>query len=352
MATSSLNILFILYQPLLARFSWRIVKGAYPAKMRARTLPYACTPERASKCESFCVWTVRKAACIHWLFEKPFWAQATGIGVDSARFTGTKEVRAWRSFFFVMAGNPDAPRDTPVVTCYASSSANAPEHYQQAAFELGVAIAKRGWSQRNGGGRFGLMGKLTEGALSVGGRVDAVILDIFRVHNCHPELPSVRTVTNMAERKRGLYLDSDAFVALPGGLGTLEELAEVLSWRQLGFHNKPIVLFDVDGYWEPIVEWMRAAASLKMINAHFLHHGGVRCESTAEGVCDAIEQAWRAPAPSLEDAPSRCKIADRMTAGTRDKLDTDGTAIDAAADWTWTATYPSVDPARSRRAIG
>jgi hypothetical protein len=114
MATSSLNILFILYQPLLARFSWRIVKGAYPAKMRARTLPYACIPERASKCETFCVWTVRKAACIHWLFEKPFWVQATGIGVDSARFTGTKEVRAWRSFFSSWRATPTPPETLPL----------------------------------------------------------------------------------------------------------------------------------------------------------------------------------------------------------------------------------------------
>ncbi|KAF6001554.1 hypothetical protein F1559_003171 [Cyanidiococcus yangmingshanensis] len=235
-----------------------------------------------------------------------------------------------------------APRPR-VITCYASSSASAPSVYQEAAFALGVAIAKRGWQQRNGGGRYGLMGKLTEGALSVGGRIDAVILDIFRVHNCHPALPSVRTVTNMAERKRGLFLESDAFVALPGGLGTLEELAEVLSWRQLGFHQKPIVLFDVDGYWQPILDWIRAATAQKMISAQFLDNSGVQCAVSAEGVCDAIEQAWCSTANIEQETLPDAYLASMAPAQNGNGPMDSACETEPAADWSRTSPGQSTE---------
>jgi predicted Rossmann-fold nucleotide-binding protein len=149
----------------------------------------------------------------------------------------------------------------------------------------------------------------------------------------------------MAERKRGLYLESDAFVALPGGLGTLEELAEVLSWRQLGFHQKPIVLFDVEGYWQPILDWMRDATTKRMISAQFLNNG-VYSAATVQGVCEAIEQAWSSPAsigPELHSEgyaipePSVQKI-DNAVDGVYGK--------EPAADWTQTQLSPSADITR------
>jgi uncharacterized protein (TIGR00730 family) len=139
------------------------------------------------------------------------------------------------------------------VCVFCGSSAPADPCYRDAARALGALVARRGIGLVYGGGSVGLMGELADAALSHGGRVTGVIpAGLFAREVGHTGLTELREVASMHERKQLMYDLSDAFVALPGGLGTLEELAEVATWSQLGLHSKPVVLLDVDGFWEPL----------------------------------------------------------------------------------------------------
>jgi uncharacterized protein (TIGR00730 family) len=140
------------------------------------------------------------------------------------------------------------------VCVFCGSSTPPDARYREAARALGVLVARRGIGLVYGGGRVGLMGELADAALSQGGRVTGVIpAGLFSREIGHTGLTELREVASMHQRKQLMYDLSDAFVALPGGLGTLEELAEVATWSQLGLHAKPVVLLDVDGFWEPLV---------------------------------------------------------------------------------------------------
>ena len=133
------------------------------------------------------------------------------------------------------------------VFCGASAGANPA--YAAAARTVGTAIAARGIELVYGGGRVGLMGALADAALAAGGRVTGVIPSTLVDRElAHPGLHELRIVTTLHERKALMAELADAFLALPGGLGTLEELAEVLSWAQLELHAKPIGALDVEGY--------------------------------------------------------------------------------------------------------
>jgi uncharacterized protein (TIGR00730 family) len=110
------------------------------------------------------------------------------------------------------------------------------------------------------------MGELADAALGHGGRVIGVIpAGLFAREVGHTGLTELHEVASMHERKQLMYDLSDAFVALPGGLGTLEELAEVATWSQLGLHGKPIVLLDVDGFWEPLVSQLDRMAGVGLL---------------------------------------------------------------------------------------
>ena len=140
------------------------------------------------------------------------------------------------------------------VCVFCGSSAPADPRYRDAACALGALIARKGIDLVYGGGSVGLMGELADAALGCGGRVIGVIpAGLFAREVGHTGLTELREVASMHERKQLMYDLSDAFVALPGGLGTLEELAEVATWSQLGLHSKPVALLDVDGFWEPLI---------------------------------------------------------------------------------------------------
>src|SRR5690349_5544110 len=138
------------------------------------------------------------------------------------------------------------------VTVYAGSAPRAPAELLVLARDLGRGIAERGWCVVYGGARIGLMGALADAALEAGGRVEGVILDTF-ARVAHQGLHALDTVDDMRSRKAGLARRGDAFVALPGGFGTLEELSEILVERQLGLHAKPLILVNVDGFWDPLL---------------------------------------------------------------------------------------------------
>jgi uncharacterized protein (TIGR00730 family) len=137
---------------------------------------------------------------------------------------------------------------------FCGSSLPHDELFADAARTLGRAIADRRIELVYGGGRVGLMGALADACLAAGGSVTGVIpVGLFRREVGHTGLTTLDEVGSMHERKQRMYDLADAFVALPGGLGTLEELAEIATWSQLGLHRKPIVLLDVDGFWDPLV---------------------------------------------------------------------------------------------------
>jgi uncharacterized protein (TIGR00730 family) len=152
------------------------------------------------------------------------------------------------------------------VCVFCGSSAPADPRYRDAARALGTLIARRGIDLVYGGGSVGLMGDLADAALGGGGRVIGVIpAGLFAREVGHAGLTELHEVASMHERKQLMYDRSDAFVALPGGLGTLEELAEVATWSQLGLHSKPVVLLDVGGFWEPLVALLDQMASAGLL---------------------------------------------------------------------------------------
>jgi uncharacterized protein (TIGR00730 family) len=138
------------------------------------------------------------------------------------------------------------------VTVYAASAPEAPPALRAVARALGAGIAARGWLLVYGGATIGLMGELADAALSAGGRVEGVILDTF-ARVAHQSLHVLDTVGDMRSRKAALAHRGDAFVTLPGGFGTLEELSEILVERQLALHAKPLILVNVDGFWDPLL---------------------------------------------------------------------------------------------------
>jgi uncharacterized protein (TIGR00730 family) len=140
------------------------------------------------------------------------------------------------------------------IAVFCGSSRRVGEPHTSAARELGDAIARRGHTMVYGGGRTGLMGAAADAALAAGGEVHGVIYDAFveqGVH--HTGLTVLHLTRDMRSRKAGLDERADAFVALPGGLGTLEELAEILSFRKLGLHRRPLVLVDTEGFYAPLL---------------------------------------------------------------------------------------------------
>lgn len=140
------------------------------------------------------------------------------------------------------------------ITVFAGSSDRAAPPFRAAARELGAEIARRGHVLVYGGGRTGLMGELADAALAAGGSVVGVILREFIEQDVHHlSLAELYSVDDMRSRKAGLDERADAFVALPGGFGTFEELTEILSFRKLGLHHRPVVLLDVAGFWEPFL---------------------------------------------------------------------------------------------------
>lgn len=141
------------------------------------------------------------------------------------------------------------------VCVFCGSSTPADPQYRRAAVELAEAIAARGLDLVYGGGKVGLMGIVADAALAKGGRVIGVIpVGLFSREVGHTELTELREVGSMHERKQLMYDLADGFIALPGGLGTLEELAEVATWTQLGLHAKPVVLLQVADFWTPLVQ--------------------------------------------------------------------------------------------------
>jgi len=148
------------------------------------------------------------------------------------------------------------------ICIFCGASAGNDPAYAALARSVGEGLARRGIGLVYGGGRVGLMGVAADAALAVGGEVFGVIpRSMVDRELAHPDATEMHIVTTLHERKAVMAELSDAFVALPGGLGTLDELAEVVSWAQLGLHTKPIGLLGVRGYWDDLLRWLDGAVA-------------------------------------------------------------------------------------------
>ncbi|MDQ2069346.1 LOG family protein [Natronospira bacteriovora] len=158
--------------------------------------------------------------------------------------------------------------------------------YGALASRLGRALAESGHTLVYGGGHVGMMGLLADAALEAGGEVIGVIPEnLVNVEAGHGGLTRLEVVTDMLTRKQRMIDLSDAFLTLPGGLGTLDELFEVLTWRQLGLHCKPMLLIDENDYYRPLLDWMKQADG-----EGFLRGGDL----TALILCRSVEDALSA----------------------------------------------------------
>lgn len=141
-----------------------------------------------------------------------------------------------------------------IICAYAGSSDKMHPDYLVAARQMGRSIAERGISLAYGAGSTGLMGALADGALEAGGEVIGVIPEMFNTPQLmHTRLTRLEIVKTMHQRKARLAEISDAFIALPGGYGTFEELFEILTWAQIGLHRKPVGLLNVRNYFDPLL---------------------------------------------------------------------------------------------------
>lgn len=144
--------------------------------------------------------------------------------------------------------------------------------YAQVARTLGRLIAQAGHSVVYGGGRVGLMGAVADAALATGGCVVGVIPQALMDREVgHAGLSELHVVQTMHERKQLMAERADAFIALPGGIGTLEEIYEVWSWQQLGYHDKPVALLNVDSYYDALLEFMRTSHERGFVSAPQYH---------------------------------------------------------------------------------
>jgi len=170
---------------------------------------------------------------------------------------------------------------------YCGSSSKVDSSYHDAAYRLGEVLAERGIGVVYGGAKVGTMGALAQGALDRGGEVIGVIpTGLVEKEVAHSGLTELFVVSDMHERKAKMAELADGFVALPGGLGTLEELFEMLTWGQLEFHSKPIALLDSNGFFNQLLSFLKHAADEGFLTTY--HLSMLQCFSEPEQLANEI----------------------------------------------------------------
>lgn len=173
------------------------------------------------------------------------------------------------------------------VCVFCGSSPGVHPAYLAAADALGGLLARRGLGVVYGGASIGLMGAVADAALAAGGEVVGVIPEALEAKEiAHERLSRLEVVGSMHERKARMSELADAFIALPGGMGTLEELSEMLTWAQLGLHQKPCGLLDVAGYWQPLVAFFDHAVQERFLRPQ--HRALLLVEETPEALLAAL----------------------------------------------------------------
>jgi uncharacterized protein (TIGR00730 family) len=181
------------------------------------------------------------------------------------------------------------------VCVFCASNAGNDERFATAARSLGAEISARGLTLVYGGGKVGLMGVLADAVLEGGGRVVGVIPEALeRKEIAHDGLTELFVTRSMHERKAMMADLADGFVALPGGLGTWEEVLEILTWAQLGEHHKPVVIFDVGGFYEPLFALVERAVETGLMRRE---HAALANRADSAGA--ALDVLLSPPPPPL-----------------------------------------------------
>jgi uncharacterized protein (TIGR00730 family) len=189
------------------------------------------------------------------------------------------------------------------VCVYCGSGPGTNPRFVEAAIGLGKALAESGIRLVYGGGSIGLMGAVATSVLDHGGAVTGIIPSFLTSReNALTRVQEMIVTPDMHERKRLMFERSDAFVALPGGIGTLEELVEQLTWQQLGRHSKPILLANIDGFWEPLLALLAHMRATQFIRAS-LAVEILKAERVEDILPRLRAAAARAPADTKELAP-------------------------------------------------
>lgn len=165
----------------------------------------------------------------------------------------------------------DSPLELRRITVFTGSASGDSPIFAERTAQLARALADHGIGIVYGGGKVGLMGVLADAALDAGGEVHGVMpRALVDGEIAHAGLTALDVVADMHERKQRMGELADAFVALPGGAGTLEELFEVWTWQQLGIHGKPVAILDVDGYWRPLLAALGGMSAHGFLSPQFL----------------------------------------------------------------------------------
>jgi uncharacterized protein (TIGR00730 family) len=189
----------------------------------------------------------------------------------------------------------------PLNLCVFCGSSLGSEPYVQAATELAAKLAQENVSVTYGGGNIGLMGVLADSVLEHDGKITGVIPQfLIDLEVAHTGLTELIVVDSMHERKAEMAKRADAFVALPGGFGTLEEFFEVLTWLQLGLHKKPCILLNVDGFYTPLLEFLDSAHRTGLIS---------NVSMSLITVCNSIDELMRV----VESLPTSSRFREDRT---------------------------------------
>jgi uncharacterized protein (TIGR00730 family) len=173
------------------------------------------------------------------------------------------------------------------VCVYCGSRHGDALQFTEAARTLGRLIGERGWRLVYGGGKVGLMGEVADATLSAGGEVVGVIPDsLMRREVGHRGLTELHVVATMHERKQMMAERADLFIALPGGIGTFEELFEVWTWRQLGYHDKPIGLLNTGRYYDTLLQFLQQTVGRGFLSAE--QRAVLEVANTAEALLDRL----------------------------------------------------------------
>ncbi|MBL8582594.1 MAG: TIGR00730 family Rossman fold protein [Rhizobiaceae bacterium] len=202
---------------------------------------------------------------------------------------------------------------TPIrsVCVYCGSSPGRSDIYRAAGHALGRSLAESGIRLVYGGGTKGIMGAVADGAIEAGGKVTGIIPRFLITKEATEQalgrLDELHVTENMHERKHRMFEESDAFVTLPGGIGTVEEIVEIMTWAQLGHHAKPMVFVNVGGFWNPMLALIRHMREEGFV--HTGHRVQPLVVETPEAVVPAILAASAASGGPSEGVPS---VIDRL----------------------------------------
>ena len=199
-----------------------------------------------------------------------------------------------------MAG--DEPFELKRICVFCGSHFGADPAYRAAAVDFGRQMVERGLGLVYGGGDVGMMGTLADEVMAGGGEVIGVIPRSLRDREvAHEGITDLQVVDSMHERKRLMYAQADAVVALPGGIGTLDELFESMTWNQLGIHLKPAGVLNVGGYFDPLVAMLDRALEQGFVGRAYTDF--LLVEPTADALLDALA-AYRPPSGEVWVRPS------------------------------------------------